>query len=97
MRQVAGCLRDEIDKLIEAGCRHIQIDEPCLMRRPDIAETDGIRIAAQIVAGLHPQVETTIHLCCGYPDCLVSQSRSCLDSATAEGLLHSSFRTKMAT
>ncbi|XP_070568126.1 5-methyltetrahydropteroyltriglutamate--homocysteine methyltransferase-like isoform X2 [Ptychodera flava] len=57
----------QIRGLAQAGCRHIQLDEPVMVRNPDIAAEYGIDHAAQCFEGVGPEVTKTVHLCCGYP------------------------------
>ena len=69
---LAGALNREILALAEAGCRHIQVDEPAFARRVDDALTFGIENLERCFDGCPPQVTRTIHICCGYPDRLDS-------------------------
>ncbi|XP_041463418.1 5-methyltetrahydropteroyltriglutamate--homocysteine methyltransferase-like isoform X2 [Lytechinus variegatus] len=56
-----------IKNLVQAGCRHIQLDEPVMVRTPDIALDYGIDHASQCFDGIGGDVVKTVHLCCGYP------------------------------
>ncbi|CAH1775454.1 unnamed protein product [Owenia fusiformis] len=64
------CINREVNALAEAGCKHIQIDEPILVRSPDIAMDYGIKHLAACFEGINKDVEKSIHLCCGYPQYL---------------------------
>merc|ERR1719189_537750 len=62
------CIRQELAGLVEAGCRHLQIDEPVMMRYPDRALAYGLDNLAKCLEGLPATVTKAVHLCCGYPD-----------------------------
>jgi len=66
-RDLARALNAQIGELVDAGCRHVQIDEPVMARHPRVALEYGI---AQLTACLDDVPETvtrTVHCCCGYP------------------------------
>ena len=44
------------------------MDEPVLMRYPEVALEIGFPCLELVLANLPPGVTTTLHLCCGYPD-----------------------------
>ena len=51
-----------------------QVDEPVMMRFPDQALEYGIDQLSSCFDGVSaPNVVKTVHLCCGYPDHLVSE------------------------
>ena len=54
--------------LADAGCRHIQIDEPLFARRPDAALEYGFEHLERAFHGCPEHVTRTVHMCCGYPD-----------------------------
>ncbi|XP_038058304.1 5-methyltetrahydropteroyltriglutamate--homocysteine methyltransferase-like [Patiria miniata] len=56
--------------LVEAGCRHIQLDEPLFVREVERCLDFGIDHASRCIEGLGNEVTKTIHLCCGYPNYL---------------------------
>jgi len=62
------CVNEEILALAKHGCKCIQIDEPVMMRYPDIALKYGLDNLAACFEGLPSDVTKVIHLCCGYPD-----------------------------
>ncbi|XP_033639156.1 5-methyltetrahydropteroyltriglutamate--homocysteine methyltransferase-like [Asterias rubens] len=53
--------------LADAGCKHIQLDEPVFMRDVTKCLDYGIEHASKCIDGLGNDVTKTIHLCCGYP------------------------------
>ena len=65
---LADALNVEIRRLAEAGCRHIQVDEPLFARLPDQALDYGIANLERCFHGVPASVTRTMHMCCGYPD-----------------------------
>ena len=65
---LADALNVEIRRLADAGCRHIQVDEPLFARLPDQALDFGIETLERCFHGLPAGVSRTMHMCCGYPD-----------------------------
>lgn len=65
---LADALNVEIRRLAEAGCRHIQVDEPLFARLPDEALEFGIENLERCFNGVPGGVTRTMHMCCGYPD-----------------------------
>ncbi|MBA2564615.1 MAG: methionine synthase, partial [Gemmatimonadetes bacterium] len=71
---LAQALRKEVDALVSAGCRHVQIDEPAVSTRPEELEV-AIEAMAICTDGLPEDVSTITHICYGdfaaiYPDML---------------------------
>lgn len=66
-------IQKEVLALAEHGCRHIQIDEPVMMRYPENAMDYGIDNVSRCFSGLPDSVTRIVHFCCGYPDKLDSQ------------------------
>ncbi len=64
---LAAAVNSQIGELVAAGCRHIQIDEPVMARRPDAALAHGIDHLAHCFDGVPPDVTRIVHCCCGYP------------------------------
>lgn len=60
-------LNEQVHELVAAGCRHIQIDEPVMARRPDAAAEYGIDQLARCFDGVPAEVIRAVHCCCGYP------------------------------
>ena len=67
---LADALNVEIGRLAEAGCRHIQVDEPLFARLPDEALDYGIENLERCFHGVADGVMRTVHMCCGYPEML---------------------------
>ena len=65
---IAEALNVEVRALAEAGCVHIQIDEPLFARKPEAALEYGFDNLERAFHGCPPQVTRTVHMCCGYPD-----------------------------
>ncbi len=66
-RSIADVLNVEIRALAEAGCRHIQVDEPVFARKTKEALAFGIDDLERCFAGVPSHVQRVVHLCCGYP------------------------------
>jgi len=68
----ADALNSCIRSLAEAGCTHIQLDEPVFVRYvPKVLEF-GIENVERAFDGCPPEVTRTLHICCSYPECLDS-------------------------
>ncbi len=65
---LADALNKEVLSLAEAGCRHIQIDEPLFARKPVQALDYGFENLERAFHGCPDHVQRTVHMCCGYPD-----------------------------
>ena len=65
---MADALNVEVLALAEAGCTHIQIDEPLFARKPDAALAYGLENLERAFHGCPAHVTRTMHMCCGYPD-----------------------------
>ena len=65
---LAAALNHEVRALAQAGCRHIQIDEPLFARKPDEALDYGFENLERAFHGCPKDVVRTVHMCCGYPD-----------------------------
>ena len=65
---LAAAINDQVLDLAEAGCRHIQIDEPVMARKPDVALDHGIDHLERCFAGVPGHVARVVHCCCGYPE-----------------------------
>ncbi|MEM7191076.1 MAG: cobalamin-independent methionine synthase II family protein [Pseudomonadota bacterium] len=64
---LADALNVEVHALVDAGCRHIQIDEPIFARKPDAALAFGTDTLARCFHGVPSDVTRVMHMCCGYP------------------------------
>ncbi len=69
-RDLAEALNREVLALAEAGCRHIQIDEPLFARKPKEALDYGLANIERCWQGVPAGVTKTMHMCCGYPNYL---------------------------
>ncbi len=65
---LADALNSEVLALADAGCLHIQIDEPLFARKVDEALEYGIENLERAFHNCPPHVMRTMHMCCGYPD-----------------------------
>ncbi len=65
---LAEAIAVEVRALAEAGCRHIQIDEPVFARYPREALDFGVEHLERCFHGLPAGVTRTVHICCGYPE-----------------------------
>lgn len=65
---IAVALNQEVLALAEAGCKHIQIDEPLFARKPTEALDYGFENLERAFHGCPDDVTRTVHMCCGYPD-----------------------------
>jgi 5-methyltetrahydropteroyltriglutamate--homocysteine methyltransferase len=71
---LAGLVNEEIEKLVDAGCRYIQIDEPALATTPDDHQIVGDCLE-RIVDEIPEEVRIGLHVCYGdyfriYPEIL---------------------------
>ena len=67
---LAAAINSHIHALVDAGCRHIQVDEPMMARKPDVALSYGIDQLAACFDGVPESVTRVAHACCGYPNAL---------------------------
>ena len=65
---IANALNKDVLRLAEAGCRHIQIDEPLFARKPQEALDYGFVNLERAFHKCPARVTRTVHMCCGYPD-----------------------------
>jgi 5-methyltetrahydropteroyltriglutamate--homocysteine methyltransferase len=65
---LADALNAEILALADAGCKHIQIDEPLFARKPQDALGYGMDHLERAFHRCPGAVVRTLHMCCGYPD-----------------------------
>lgn len=65
---LADALNQDVLALADAGCRHIQIDEPLFARKPKEALDYGFENLDRAFHGCPDSVVRTVHMCCGYPD-----------------------------
>ena len=80
---LAIAINTEIKRLVDAGCKYIQVDEPLFARKPENALLFGIKNLEKCFSGINQNdVEKITHICCGYPDKLdaVDYPKAPLDS-----------------
>ena len=66
---LAIAINTEIKRLVDAGCKFIQVDEPLFARKPEKALSFGIKNLEKCFEGINQNdVEKITHICCGYPD-----------------------------
>lgn len=68
--ELALALNSEVLALAEAGCRHIQVDEPLFARKAGVALDFGFDNLERVFHNCPPSVVRTVHMCCGYPDAI---------------------------
>ncbi|MFC4357061.1 methionine synthase [Halobium salinum] len=61
---LADLVNEEVEKLVEAGARYVQIDEPALATTPDDHAIVG-ECLERIVAGIDEEVRIGLHVCYG--------------------------------
>ena len=82
---LAIAINVEIKRLVDAGCKYIQVDEPLFARKPDNALAFGIKNLEKCFEGINQSdVEKITHICCGYPDKIDAENypKAPLDSYT---------------
>ena len=52
----AKCLQEEVNALVDRGCKYIQIDEPLIARKNEAASEYGIGLLSGILKSLPPSV-----------------------------------------
>lgn len=67
-RALAETVNQEVLALVEAGCRHIQVDEPLFARQVADALSFGMEGLERCFHGVPAGVERIVHMCCGYPE-----------------------------
>tara|TARA_B100000579_G_scaffold390920_1_gene365756 strand:+ start:757 stop:1809 length:1053 start_codon:yes stop_codon:yes gene_type:complete len=80
---LAIAINTEIKRLVSAGCKYIQVDEPLFARKPENALAFGIQNLEKCFEGINQKdVEKITHICCGYPDKLdaINYPKAPLDS-----------------
>lgn len=79
---LADALNVEVLRLVAAGCRWIQIDEPVFARDPASANGLGIELLERCFSGVPPHVRRVVHICCGYPSTLDENDYPKADNAS---------------
>ena len=87
-RDIATALNVEVLALAEAGCMHIQIDEPLFARKPAAALQFGFENLERAFHGCPKKVQRTVHMCCADPDSYLQIADaiedSCIDAVSFE-------------
>ena len=66
---LADAINVEIKRLVDSGCKYIQVDEPLFARKPENALNFGIQNLERCFKDIEDQnIEKITHICCGYPD-----------------------------
>mgnify|MGYP001189732312 CR=1 FL=1 len=66
---LADAINVEIKRLVDAGCKYIQVDEPLFARKPQNAINFGIQNLERCFKDVEDKnIEKITHICCGYPD-----------------------------
>ncbi len=65
---LAAAINRHVRALADAGCTNIQIDEPVMARKPQVALSHGIDHLARCFDGVGGGVTRIAHACCGYPN-----------------------------
>ena len=78
-RDIAEALNLEVLALAQAGCVHIQIDEPLFARKPEAALEYGFDNLERAFHGCPDHIQRTVHMCCGYPDRIDNEDYSKAD------------------
>ena len=65
---LAATINAEVLALVEAGCKHIQIDEPLFARSVKDALDFGMEGLERCFYKVPKSVARIVHMCCGYPD-----------------------------
>ena len=66
--ELATTVNKEILALVEAGCSHIQVDEPLFARQVGDAKEFGLEGLERCFHKVPAHVSRVVHICCGYPD-----------------------------
>jgi len=67
-KDLSEVINVEVKRLVNAGCKYIQIDEPLFARKPKEALEFGINNLERCFYGCDNNIEKIVHICCGYPD-----------------------------
>ena len=67
---LAATVNREMLALVDAGCRHIQVDEPLFARQVEDALGFGMEGLERCFHNVPDHVTRAVHICCGYPDYL---------------------------
>ena len=65
---LGNAINIEIKRLVDTGCKYIQVDEPLFARKPHEAINYGIDNLERCFHGCPKEIVRIVHICCGYPD-----------------------------
>jgi len=65
---LGNAINTEIKRLVDSGCRYVQVDEPLFARKPHEAINYGIDNLERCFHGCPKEIVKIVHICCGYPD-----------------------------
>jgi len=65
---LGNAINIEIKRLVDAGCKYIQVDEPLFARKPHEAIDYGIDNLERCFHRCPKEIVKIVHICCGYPD-----------------------------
>jgi 5-methyltetrahydropteroyltriglutamate--homocysteine methyltransferase len=65
---LGNAINTEIKRLVDSGCRYIQVDEPLFARKPSEAIDYGIDNLERCFHGCSKEIIKIAHICCGYPN-----------------------------
>ena len=65
---LGNAINVEIKRLVDSGCRYIQVDEPLFARKPSEAIDYGIDNLERCFHGCPKEIVKIAHICCGYPN-----------------------------
>jgi 5-methyltetrahydropteroyltriglutamate--homocysteine methyltransferase len=65
---LGNAINTEIKRLVDSGCRYIQVDEPLFARKPSEAIDYGIDNLERCFHGCPKEIVKIAHICCGYPN-----------------------------
>jgi len=67
---LGNAINIEIKRLVDIGCKYIQVDEPLFVRKPSETIDYGIDNLERCIHGCPKEIVKIVHICCGYPDVL---------------------------
>jgi 5-methyltetrahydropteroyltriglutamate--homocysteine methyltransferase len=65
---LGNAINTEIKRLVDSGCRYIQVDEPLFARKSSEAIDYGIDNLERCFHGCPKEIVKIAHICCGYPN-----------------------------
>jgi len=65
---LGNAINTEIKRLVDSGCKNVQVDEPLFARKPSEAIDYGIDNLERCFHGCSKEIVKIAHICCGYPN-----------------------------